>query len=242
MAAEVEALGAEEDEAPDADPGASGRCRCPSPGVTSSAFGSSSSRSGACAKGPGSAPARRAMVGKSYFEEALRWLAIQGGEEERALAAQWSGLSPLDARSGRRCVPGAATGPGAPREGGRRHAPPPPPPSSSPALGAGRFGLTSHRTRSEDEPWPFSPRRRSSSSSPACPAGSAAGRRFAARGRSPDFSGSMAFVNRVAALAEAADHHPDIDIRYSKVTLVLSTHDAGGLTARDFALAEAIGA
>jgi 4a-hydroxytetrahydrobiopterin dehydratase len=46
----------------------------------------------------------------------------------------------------------------------------------------------------------------------------------------------------VAVLAEAADHHPDIDIRYSRVTLVLSTHDAGGLTARDFSLAEAIGA
>ena len=57
-----------------------------------------------------------------------------------------------------------------------------------------------------------------------------------------DFAGSMTFVNRVAALAEAADHHPDIDIRYSKVTLVLCTHDAGGLTERDFALAEAIGA
>jgi 4a-hydroxytetrahydrobiopterin dehydratase len=57
-----------------------------------------------------------------------------------------------------------------------------------------------------------------------------------------DFEGSMAFVNRVAALAAAADHHPDIDIRYSKVTLALSTHHAGGLTARDFALAEAIGA
>jgi 4a-hydroxytetrahydrobiopterin dehydratase len=56
-----------------------------------------------------------------------------------------------------------------------------------------------------------------------------------------DFAAAMAFVNRVAGLAEAADHHPDIDIRYSKVTLVLSTHDAGGLTARDFALAEAIG-
>ena len=37
-----------------------------------------------------------------------------------------------------------------------------------------------------------------------------------------DFGSSMAFVNRVAALAEAADHHPDIDIRYSKVTLALS--------------------
>jgi 4a-hydroxytetrahydrobiopterin dehydratase len=49
-------------------------------------------------------------------------------------------------------------------------------------------------------------------------------------------------VSRVAALADAADHHPDIDIRYSRVTLVLSTHDAGGLTARDFDLAETIGA
>jgi 4a-hydroxytetrahydrobiopterin dehydratase len=58
----------------------------------------------------------------------------------------------------------------------------------------------------------------------------------------PDFRGALAFVNRAADLAEAANHHPDIDIRYSKVTLVLSTHDAGGLTARDFALAESIGA
>jgi 4a-hydroxytetrahydrobiopterin dehydratase len=57
-----------------------------------------------------------------------------------------------------------------------------------------------------------------------------------------DFEGSMVFVNRVAELAEAADHHPDIDIRYSRVTLTLSTHDAGGLTERDFSLAEKIGA
>jgi 4a-hydroxytetrahydrobiopterin dehydratase len=57
-----------------------------------------------------------------------------------------------------------------------------------------------------------------------------------------DFRAAMAFVNRVAELAEAAGHHPDIDIRYSKVSLALSTHDAGGLTARDFALAESIGA
>ncbi len=57
-----------------------------------------------------------------------------------------------------------------------------------------------------------------------------------------DFKGSMAFVNRVAGLADAMDHHPDIDIRYSKVTLTLTTHDAGGLTAKDFALAESIGA
>ena len=49
-------------------------------------------------------------------------------------------------------------------------------------------------------------------------------------------------VNAIGFLCEAADHHPDVDIRYSRVTLVLSTHDAGGLTARDFALAETIGA
>ena len=54
----------------------------------------------------------------------------------------------------------------------------------------------------------------------------------------PDFRGSMAFVNRVADAANAADHHPDIDIRYSKVTLALVTHDAGGLTSRDTKLAE----
>ncbi len=56
-----------------------------------------------------------------------------------------------------------------------------------------------------------------------------------------NFEASMAFVNKVAALAQAADHHPDLDLRYSKVTLALSTHDAGGLTERDFDLAEAIG-
>ena len=58
----------------------------------------------------------------------------------------------------------------------------------------------------------------------------------------PDFAGALAFVNRVGELAEAMTHHPDIDIRYSRVTLGLTTHDAGGLTARDFDLAEAIGA
>ena len=52
------------------------------------------------------------------------------------------------------------------------------------------------------------------------------------------FVDAMLFVNSVAEAAEAADHHPDIDIRYSKVTLGLVTHDAGGLTQRDLALAE----
>ncbi len=55
-----------------------------------------------------------------------------------------------------------------------------------------------------------------------------------------DFIGSMAFVQAVAELAEAAQHHPDILIRWNKVTLTLSTHDAGGLTERDFLLAKSI--
>lgn len=52
-----------------------------------------------------------------------------------------------------------------------------------------------------------------------------------------DFLAAMKFVNRAAKLAEKACHHPDIDIRWNHVTLVLSTHDAGGLTEKDFALA-----
>jgi 4a-hydroxytetrahydrobiopterin dehydratase len=55
-----------------------------------------------------------------------------------------------------------------------------------------------------------------------------------------DFREALAFVNRVGAVAEDAGHHPDIDIRYDTVTLALTTHDAGGLTARDFDLARAI--
>ena len=56
----------------------------------------------------------------------------------------------------------------------------------------------------------------------------------------PDFLQAVAFVNRVAELAEQADHHPDIDIRYNQVTLTLSTHSAGGLTQKDFDLARLI--
>jgi 4a-hydroxytetrahydrobiopterin dehydratase len=52
-----------------------------------------------------------------------------------------------------------------------------------------------------------------------------------------DFRGSIRFVNQVAGLAEEAAHHPDIDIRYNRVRLALVTHDAGGLTAKDFDLA-----
>lgn len=55
-----------------------------------------------------------------------------------------------------------------------------------------------------------------------------------------DFVAAMNFVNRVAALAENAQHHPDILVRYSKVTLTLSTHDAGGVTAKDVDFARAV--
>jgi len=52
-----------------------------------------------------------------------------------------------------------------------------------------------------------------------------------------DFPAAIKFVETVAVLAEQAWHHPDIDIRWNRVTLTLTTHDAGGLTERDFALA-----
>jgi 4a-hydroxytetrahydrobiopterin dehydratase len=52
-----------------------------------------------------------------------------------------------------------------------------------------------------------------------------------------DFVEAIGFVNKVAIAAEVADHHPDIDIRWNKVTLALSTHSEGALTARDTALA-----
>jgi 4a-hydroxytetrahydrobiopterin dehydratase len=52
-----------------------------------------------------------------------------------------------------------------------------------------------------------------------------------------DFVESMKFVNAIAQQAEAVQHHPDILIRWNKVTLTLSTHDAGGITEKDFAMA-----
>lgn len=58
----------------------------------------------------------------------------------------------------------------------------------------------------------------------------------------PDFSAAFGFMARVALLAEKHDHHPEWSNVYNKVEIVLSTHDAGGLTARDIKLAEAIDA
>ena len=55
-----------------------------------------------------------------------------------------------------------------------------------------------------------------------------------------DFKGSVAFLNQVLPLAEAADHHPGETINWKTVTITLSTHSEGGVTDKDFALAEQI--
>jgi 4a-hydroxytetrahydrobiopterin dehydratase len=55
-----------------------------------------------------------------------------------------------------------------------------------------------------------------------------------------EFAESIDFVNGLAEIAEEEEHHPDIDIRYNKVRVVLTSHDKGGLTERDFELAEKV--
>lgn len=55
-----------------------------------------------------------------------------------------------------------------------------------------------------------------------------------------DFVEAIAFVNRLVDPAESAEHHPDLAISYSKVTVSLTSHDAGGLTEKDFAMAKTI--
>jgi 4a-hydroxytetrahydrobiopterin dehydratase len=54
------------------------------------------------------------------------------------------------------------------------------------------------------------------------------------------FRDSIVFVNRLAGIADQADHHPDIDIRYDTVRVALTTHDSGGITSRDLLVAEKI--
>ena len=56
----------------------------------------------------------------------------------------------------------------------------------------------------------------------------------------PSFRSAIVFVNRVATIADEVDHHPDITIRYDKISLKLWSHDAGGVTERDLKLAERI--
>ena len=55
-----------------------------------------------------------------------------------------------------------------------------------------------------------------------------------------DFTAAMDFVNAVAEIAEEQEHHPEIELRYNKVRLILSTHSQGGLTEADFDVAERI--
>ena len=58
----------------------------------------------------------------------------------------------------------------------------------------------------------------------------------------PSFTEAIFFVDRMADEAEAANHHPDLDIRYRKVRVALTTHDEGGISEKDFALAAEIDA
>jgi 4a-hydroxytetrahydrobiopterin dehydratase len=58
----------------------------------------------------------------------------------------------------------------------------------------------------------------------------------------PTFPEAIEFVVKVGDLAQAADHHPDLDIRYTKVRVALTSHDEGGLTSRDTGLAKKIDA
>ena len=69
-----------------------------------------------------------------------------------------------------------------------------------------------------------------------------AGDRIEKSVRLADFRAAMAFVNRVADIAEDLNHHPDITISWNRVDLAVSTHDSGGLTALDFELARAVDA
>lgn len=55
-----------------------------------------------------------------------------------------------------------------------------------------------------------------------------------------DFRDAISFVVRIAFEAEAEDHHPDLDVRYRRLEVAISTHDAGGITEKDFALARRI--
>ncbi len=58
----------------------------------------------------------------------------------------------------------------------------------------------------------------------------------------PTFPAGIVWLTRVAEAAERVNHHPDLDIRYTKITAQLTSHDSGGITARDFALARELDA
>ena len=66
--------------------------------------------------------------------------------------------------------------------------------------------------------------------------------RLKARFRTGDFATGLALVNRIGELAEAANHHPDVQLTYPDVIVTLTSHDAGGITARDVDLAKVMDA
>jgi 4a-hydroxytetrahydrobiopterin dehydratase len=66
------------------------------------------------------------------------------------------------------------------------------------------------------------------------------GRVIAKTYAAPSFNRAVGFVVQISMLADVADHHPDLDIRYNHVTVALATHSAGGVTEKDFALAEKV--
>lgn len=72
------------------------------------------------------------------------------------------------------------------------------------------------------------------------PAWKSDGRCIAREFRFPDFDATMAFVNAVADIARRQDHHPDMEVGYSRVLVTFTSHDVGGLSRRDFAAAAAV--
>ncbi|MEB3273887.1 MAG: 4a-hydroxytetrahydrobiopterin dehydratase [Prochlorothrix sp.] len=66
------------------------------------------------------------------------------------------------------------------------------------------------------------------------------GKTLTCRRTFPDFIAAIAFINALVEPAEAAGHHPDLAISYNKVSITLTTHDAGGLTQKDFDLAQVL--
>jgi poly(A) polymerase len=111
VAAEAAELGAEEDEeAPGADPEPAGPLALPFARRDLERLRLIQMAQRRLREGPGLPSARRALAGKSYFDEAVRWLAIQGGDEGRDLAASWSGLGPIEADAEDGSAPEPATG------------------------------------------------------------------------------------------------------------------------------------
>lgn len=100
------------------------------------------------------------------------------------------------------------------------------------------FAVTSRCSRANNPSVPKLTAKQIKDALPAVPQWRRKGQIIARTYEFKDFPAAIRFVNAVARLAEKAWHHPDIDIRWNKVTVALTTHDEGGLTGKDIALAE----